>query len=566
MAKRTTDAARPERERRRAPVLATGASVDRWQALRTLTRARLLVASLALPLGVLFRPEAGEDAWWVLAWVLLAVGMLSVLFWLGIRLRRGLGFQTYLQLTSDLTLVTWISARTGGRDSQFVLFYALVVVSSGIVGRLGGGIFAACSACGAILLLPWLATLLQASPASTLRAAVPAPGMFITLLVLMGMLSGVLGHRVQNARTELDRTTQELARVRVDNDLILRHLTTGVLTVDGVGRVAFVNPAAEQVLGLSAATMHGRSLADALPERLAPLRQVMARTLAERAPRSRVELPVRSASGVELPLGISTNPLVHHGEVTGVVAVFQDLTEVREMERHARRNQTLAEVGALAAGIAHELRNGLKPISGSVEFLQRELKPEGESAVLMELIAVESNRLNRFITDLLNYSRERDLALEPIELGGHLDELCEELARDARRPDAVTVRCERGPDDVLVHGDREQLRQVWLNLSNNAFEAMPSGGAMVVRWRDEGGRRVVVEFQDSGPGIAPESLPHVGQPFFTTKTNGTGLGVAIAQRIVERHGGVLSFECPHGHGTIARVSLPRVDVRLAQAA
>jgi len=561
-----SDGERPGRERpgrRSAPVEAAG---DRWQGLRTLTRARLLVATLALPIGVLFRPEAGEDAWWVLGWALLAVGVLSVLFWLGIRLKRGPGLQTYVQLTSDLALVTWLSARTGGRESQFVLFFALVVVSSGIVGRLGGGMFAAIAACGAILLLPFLAAQLHASPASSLRVTVPAPGMFIALLVLMGMLSGVLGHRVQNARTELARTAQELARVRVDNDLILRHLTTGVLTVDGSNRVAFVNPAAEQVLGLSAAAICGRPLADALPDRLDALRRAIHRTLEEQVPRTRLELLVTTPAGIELPLGISTNPLVHKGEVTGVVAVFQDLTEVREMERRARRNQTLAEVGALAAGIAHELRNGLKPISGSVEYLQRELKPEGESAVLMELIAVESNRLNRFITDLLSYSRERDLALEPLDIGGHLDELCEELARDSGRPNAVAVHCERGPADARVRGDREQLRQVWLNLSNNAFEAMPDGGTMVVRWRDEGGRRVVVEFEDSGPGIALESLPHIGEPFFTTKLKGTGLGVAIAQRIVERHGGVLSFECPRGRGTIARVTLPHAEDSMAQAA
>src|SRR5258706_5482359 len=235
------------------PTTAVGGAGDRWQGLRTLTRARLLVASLALPIGVLFRPEAGEAAWWVLGWALLAVGVLSTLFWLGVRLKRGLGVQTYLQITSDLTLVTWLSARTGGRDSQFVLFFALVVLSAGLVGRVAGGVFAATVACAVLLLLPLLATLLHASPASTLRATLPAPGMFIAFLVLMGVLSGVLGHRVQNARVELARTAQELARVRVDNDLILRHLTTGVLTVDGGGRVAFVNPAAEQVLGLSAA-------------------------------------------------------------------------------------------------------------------------------------------------------------------------------------------------------------------------------------------------------------------------------------------------------------------------
>ena len=536
-----------------------------WQGLRTLTRARLLVASLALPLGVMFRPDAGDDAWWVLSGALFAVGLLSALFWFGVRLRRGLGLQTYLQLSTDLALVTWLSARTGGRDSQFLLFFALVVVTGGLIGRVAGGLFAAGLACAAILLLPLLVAASHGEAVAGLRSVLPLPMMLPTFLVLMGVLSGILGLRVQHARAELARTAAELARVRIDNDVILRHLTTGVLTVDGAGRIAFLNPAAQQVLGIGSGG-RGRTLAEALPPRLDPLRAAVEHTIEDRTPRARLELLVTGASGAEQPLGISTNPLVHLGQVTGVVAVFQDLTEAREMERRARRNQTLAEVGALAAGIAHELRNGLKPISGSIEFLQRELKPRGESAVLMDLIGVECNRLNRFITDLLNYSRERDLAPEPIDIGEHLAELCEGLSRDPGRPSGVTVSCEPGPPGVRVRGDREQLRQVWLNLSNNAFEAMPEGGTLSLRWRDEGGARIVIEFEDSGPGIPPEDVAHVGRPFFTTKEKGTGLGIAIAQRIVERHGGVLSFDSRPGEGTIARVALPRAEQPAALAA
>jgi signal transduction histidine kinase len=206
------------------------------------------------------------------------------------------------------------------------------------------------------------------------------------------------------------------------------------------------------------------------------------------------------------------------------------------MERRARRNQTLAEVGALAAAIAHELRNGLNPISGSVECLQRELKLEGENAQLMELISTESARLNRFVTDLLGYARERDLVMETLDLDETLAELCETVGRD--------------------QGDREQLRQVWLNLSINALEAMGPGGTMRVRCRTTETSLAVVEFEDTGSGIAAEDLPRVGQPFFTTKQGGTGLGLAIAQRIVERHGGTLVLDSTLGRGTVARVTLP----------
>jgi signal transduction histidine kinase len=260
---------------------------------------------------------------------------------------------------------------------------------------------------------------------------------------------------------------------------------------------------------------------------------------------------------------------MHEDQITGVVAVFQDLTEVREMERRARRNETLAEVGALAAGIAHELRNGLKPISGSVEVLQRELKLEGEAADLMDLIARESGRLNKFVTDLLSYSRERDLALEPVRLDDHLRELVSTLRHDPRRAASVQVEyvgCPGGPEDVRLVVDSEQMRQVWLNLAANALEAIGERGVLSVSWSVRDEDQVAVEFRDDGPGIAADDLRRVGEPFFTTKRGGTGLGLAIALRIVERHGGGLTLESVAGRGTTARVTLPGLQVPQAQAA
>ncbi len=337
-----------------------------------------------------------------------AIVVISVLFGLAARTRRALALQAFAQLAADLALVTALAAYTGGRGSQFVLFYVLVVITGGLLARLPGGLFAAAGAGGAYVLLPTLVARVDSSWATAVEPVLPT-GMLLAFVAIVGVLAGVLGRRVRAAHDDLERTTRELDRVRVDNDVILRHLATGVLTVDAWGMVAYLNPAAEQVLGLRTAELRGRTLQEALPERLGLLRDLVQETLARGEPRLRAELTAHSAANHELVLGVTTNLLRHEGVVTGVVAVFQDLTEVRAMERRARRNETLAEVGALAAGIAHELRNGLKPISGSVEFLQRELKPEGESAVLMSLITRECGRLNRFVSDLLSYARERDL-------------------------------------------------------------------------------------------------------------------------------------------------------------
>lgn len=536
-----------------------------WSALQHVVLARLLVASLALPFGILLRPEVSPQPIALLWNSLVTVGVLSAVFAALARWHRGLRVQAGLQLVADAAFVTYLAAMTGSRDSQFVLFYALVVITGGVLLRVPGGLAAAAAACGGYLALPTLTQGLTGLPANS-DPGLPKPELLIAFLTMVGVLAGVLGDRVHRTHDDLERTTRELDRVRVDNDVILRHLATGVFTVDSHGIVAYMNPAAEQVLGLRGMEARGRHVSYALPERLTALREIVLDTLQHRRGKARAELQMQGAAGRMLPIGVSTNVLMHEGELTGVVAVFQDLTEVREMERRVRRNETLAEVGALAAGIAHELRNGLKPISGSVEFLQRELKPEGETAELMALIIKESGRLNQFITDLLTYARERDLALEGVDLEDHLRELVRTLTHDPRRSPGVHVLLEHGATPLRVTLDREQLRQVWINLAINAMEAMGERGTLVVTWRTVGDSAVAVEFRDDGPGIKPEDLPRVGEPFFTTKRGGTGLGLAIAQRIVERHAGVLTLESEAGRGTIARVQLPGAVVAEALAA
>lgn len=533
-----------------------------WGALRQLAVARILVVSLALPFGILLKPGVCASPVATMWQAAGATLVLSAMAWAGLRRRRFRALQVYTQLVGDLVLVTWLASRTGGVSSQFVLFYALVVLAGGLLARVPGGLFAGAGACGAILLLPAIAA----------RGAVPAPpapdgGLMAGFLAVTGLLAGVLGERVHRTSGDLERTARELNRMRIDNDVVLRHLATGVFAVDQHGIIGYMNPAAEQVLGMRMLESRGRHAGVALPERLVPLRDIVFETLQTRRGRGRAEIVVTSAAGPELPLGISTNVLTHEGELTGVVAVFQDLTHVREMERRMRRSETLAEVGALAAGIAHELRNGLKPISGSVEYLQRELQLEGEEAELMDLIARQSTRLNRFVTDLLAYSRERDLAIEHISVGDELRDVLAALRHDPRRGPATEIALE-GPDaPVWADWDAEQMRQVWLNLAGNALEAIGESGNLTIRWegREEDGA-VVVEFIDSGVGIAADDLPRVGEPFFTTKRGGTGLGLAIAQRIVERHGGVLTVESEAGRGTTARVQLPVTAGALAAAA
>src|SRR5213075_2698753 len=209
---------------------------DRWGGLQTLIWARLLVAALALPFGVLLRPSPPLASWRLLGVALATVGVLSAIFWLGATLKRGLLLQVYVQLAADLLLVTGMAALTGGAQSPFALLYVLVVITGGLqAGLTGALVLAAGASAGLLALNPSGGGLVN----PIWNGALPKPTMFAPLLVALGVLAAALRRRVQRAREHLERASRELDRIRFDNDVILRHLTSGVITLDGTGTVAY---------------------------------------------------------------------------------------------------------------------------------------------------------------------------------------------------------------------------------------------------------------------------------------------------------------------------------------
>ncbi|MEK7316444.1 MAG: ATP-binding protein, partial [Candidatus Eisenbacteria bacterium] len=297
-------------------------------------------------------------------------------------------------------------------------------------------------------------------------------------------------------------------------------------------------------------------------------------TLESGAAVNRHEALVTREDGREVPLGLSTSLLRDgYGERRGVIAVFQDLSEVKDLESRIRHGETLAAIGELSAGIAHEIRNCLNPIAGSVEVLQRELEVSGENARLLELIIRESERLDSFIRELLDYARERPLQAETVEIGGLLRDVSDVARRHPSAVDGKKVNLTASDEPLWTRADYEQMKQVLLNLLINGLEAIEGHGEVTVRPIAEraagGGGRVGFEVRDTGIGIPAPELERVTEPFFSTKNGGTGLGLAIVSRIVERHGGALDIESRVGEGTAFRVWLPRTTTPasvMAQAA
>ena len=344
---------------------------------------------------------------------------------------------------------------------------------------------------------------------------------------------------------------------------LLSSLQDGVIILDRQGRVVSMNQAAEELTGFSRSQIAGRPVDETFPPP-APLAALIAKTLA--AGRNHADFDARILRADGLPLTVSavvslvSDPA---GAPRGVVLVVRDLSRVRDLEEQVRRSDRLAALGILAAGVAHEVRNPLVGIRAAAQLLAKEREFPASLREFTEMIVRQVDRLNRIVDDLLAFAGERKLERRPCNVNQILEEallLVEPILQNGRLP--VVRRYD--PEVPVVVGDPDRLLQVFLNLLRNGAEAMDgTEGELIVRTRFErvapqvGGRAAaVVEVADRGSGIAPEIQRQLFNPFFTTKAGGTGLGLPIAVRIVEEHGGTIEVQDRQGGGTTFRVLLP----------
>jgi two-component system sensor histidine kinase PilS (NtrC family) len=381
----------------------------------------------------------------------------------------------------------------------------------------------------------------------------------VAIACLALVLSALQQIRLAAARVALLRLADE-------TEDVLNSLSGGLLTVDLDGRVCSFNPAAERILGVAVAEVRGRELKAAFAGRAPLLHEKLERSLRERAPIHRFELQVAQAGGNTRPIGLSTSVLrTAGGEERGLLATFQDLSDVRRMQERVRRADRLAAVGELAASIAHEIRNPLAAIANSTDMLRDELPVKGEQRKLMDLIVKESERLNRILDDFLEYARVRPLQAQVVPVAQALDEVVTLLRCHPDIGDQLAIRVEdRTGGRSTVRVDEAQMKQVYVNLALNAFEAMEHRGTLCVTIEPCAGDDVGLLdtpcvrlcFRDTGPGVAPGEETAIFEPFHTTKAHGTGLGLSIASRIVESHGGRIDVATHPDGGAEFSVYLP----------
>jgi len=463
----------------------------------------------------------------------------------------------YLQVIFDALLVTAVVHITGGADSPFAFLYILVISSGALLLPLPGGV-----------LVGVLATILFLADAVWLHLDTFRPQVVLQLglFATVALVTGFLGDRVRRAGLALGQMESALRQLRLDTGDILANIGTGVMTVDVGGRLMYLNPAGEALLGLSFQEWRGREVVEAV-ETVAPgMGSVLESCLAKGQPVARFK-SVADRDGGEVVLGISTTVLEREGRTApSVTAIFQDITAQERINILNRRAERLEAVAELSASLAHEIKNPLASIRSAVEQLSGSTLNGEDRQLLQRLVISESERLSRLLTGFIEFSVLRMGKSGQINLAA--------LARDcvtlvSKHPEmGIGVRVlEVGLDrEVRVPGDADLLHRAIFNLVLNAAQFAGPAGIVRVELEDQEEcaemvgtdveNPVCLKVSDSGPGVKPEEVLRIFDPFFTRRSGGSGLGLAVVHRAVEAHkGAVLVDEGPDG-GAEFRIFLP----------
>jgi two-component system sensor histidine kinase PilS (NtrC family) len=485
--------------------------------------------------------------------VTMAFGYLA-LWWSG----RRPALQLYLQVAVDLGTATVLVAHTRGSESPFVSFYLLIIIYCGMTlgrnGALAGAALSTILHAGVIALsrLGWISLAGMPTELNTLtfRISLHALGFFS-----IAFLGADLSRRLRVMQLELAQKIDSLERLQRLTQHIVGSIRSGLLTTDLSGNIILFNRTAQEL------TETPRSQALGFP-----IRSVIGEGLwnkVDNADLFRDAHPLRHEEWIALPsgtrrfLGYSVSPLLDHKrKLIGYIVSFQDLTDIKRLEEEIRLKDRLAAVGQMAAGIAHEIRNPLAAMRGSVEILRSHVSLPAADERLLDIMIRESDRLNKFVEEFLAFAKPSRCVRKPLDLAALLHDSVTLLANspEVREKHAVEFRLQ-DPQIPMV-GDADKLKQVFWNLSQNALRAMPSGGSLIIAARATADRGGEVVFQDSGEGMTEEEKAHLFQPFHSGFAGGTGLGLSIIFQIVEEHLGKIRFDSEKGRGTTVTLTFP----------
>jgi two-component system sensor histidine kinase PilS (NtrC family) len=463
-----------------------------------------------------------------------------------------------VQVACDALIVSAIVYLTGGVSSYFSSLYTLPIIAASTVQSWRGGLMVGLLSSvmlAGVVIAQYVA---GGGVLQTPRMAVFTVGLNVFGFLAVAALSGYLAEGLRRTGVQLEEASTQLADLQAFNQHVIDSLTSGLATSDMQGRLLTFNRAAETITGLTAAEAVGADAVEAL--------QLPGRPLDVQ----RQEYGFRRADGRHIEVGITAAPLMTPRGNIGFLFTFQDVTDLKKRDREARVQQRLAAVGEMAAGIAHEIRNPLASMAGSIQILRDELALTSEQSQLMDIVLRESDRLNDTIRSFLAFARPQRNAMVNLDLRRAVTDTARLIENNAEVTAKHAVVVDVPPDAVMFRADEAQVRQIVWNLATNGLRAMPEGGTLRLSVRMRGGEEatgaageVVIAVQDEGVGIAPDELDGIFQPFRGGFARGTGLGLAIVHRIATDYGGEVRVASQKGTGTTVEVALPLVPAATA---
>ena len=509
-------------------------------------------------------------------YVLIAlIYFLSFIYAILIKHTKNLLRLAYFQLSVDTLLVTAIIYATGGIESIFSFLYILVIIGGSIIlYRRGGMIIASASS----ILYGILLDLHYYGVIHPLGSRQDYPGEYqssyilymiivnIAAFYLVAFLSSYASEKARRSGVELKAKQEDLSKLEALNEWIIKSIASALITVDERNRIILFNPAAEAIFGVEARDTIGRNLDDVLPflkEHL-QIQGTERRNKEQSVPVPLFDFDYLRPDGEKMFLRGSVSPLtLPEGDQKGEILFFQDMTKMKQIEEEMKKVESLALVGELAAGIAHEIRNPMASISGSIQILKEDLGKDEVRGRLMDIVLREVGRLNHLVSDFLLFARPKAHEIHEFDLNDLITDSLELFKHHRGGKENLRVKKEFHTP-LVIRSDPEQIKQVLWNLFLNATEAMGNGGFLFIRTdlvHSDGsqGRKETlaqVSIRDTGQGFSNKALQHLFTPFFTTKEGGSGLGLAIVKRIVEGLGGeVCGTNHPEG-GAEVTIKLP----------
>jgi two-component system sensor histidine kinase PilS (NtrC family) len=473
------------------------------------------------------------------------------------------------QALVDNIIITFVVYVSGGAESPLSFLYILTIVSSTIVSYGKGGFWAASMSSifyGSLVnieyhhVFPSMTEIITGSAQHLPQGALYNMLGNITAFYLVSFLSGYLAIQTKKAEEELREKKIDYQSLEVLNNDIVRNISSGLLTVDGKGFITSFNAAAEDITGYLLEEVYGKNVKGIFGD--IDITSMLAETgdLAD-SERPRLETWFKRLDGKEYYLGFSISQIKRsNSEQIANIIFFQDLTTLKRMEKELRQADKLAAIGGFAASIAHEIRNPLASISGSIELLAKDLSLElrDDNKKLMDIVIREVDRLNKLIGEFLNYARPSPPKKRNINLNTITDETIEMIITSDTKIRDIAINNNKG-DIPPIQADEGQLRQVIWNLIKNAADAINIAGEIIITTRLAliGGKEGV-EFliKDNGCGIADKEALKIFNPFYTSKEDGNGLGLSVVHSIVEAHGGLITLDSIPGEGSTFSIIFP----------